>query len=140
MKECFPISQGQEMKDLKAAIIQEYIVLYLQVASICRGIALKAYGRSYSDRTDNQWSLSPQNLSFLDVPCGLKKSANFWRLLNFVWQTFEFKFDIFPVLFLAGFATIVVNFSSRVFTFEFSRFLTVAGHFDPGLFKPQGLK
>ena len=112
MKECFPISQGQEMKDMKAAIIQEYIVLYLQVASICRGIALKAYGRSYSDRTYYQWSLSPQNLSFLDVPCGLKKSANFWRLLNFVWQTFEFKFDIFPVLFLAGFAAIVVNFSS----------------------------
>ena len=120
------------MKGLKTAIIEEYIVLSnLQVASICRGIALKAYRRSYGNRTDNQWSLSPQNLSFLDVPCGLKKSANFWRLPNFVWQTFEFKLNLFPVLFLAGFATIVVNFSSAGGTFEFSRFLTVAGHFDP---------
>ena len=114
-------------------------ILYLQVASICRGIALKAYRRSYGSRTDNQRSLSPQNLSFLDVPCGLKKSANFWRLPNFVWQTFEFKLDIFPVFFLAGFATIVVIFSTIVRTFEFSRFLTIAGHFDPALFQPQGL-
>ena len=111
--------------------------MYLQVASIYRGIAVKAHRRSYGYRTNNQWSLSPQNLSFLDVPCGLKKSANFWRLLNFVWQTFEFKFDIFPVLFLASFAAIVVNFSRWVFTFEFSRFLTVAGHFNPVLFQLQ---